>query len=228
MTGTSLHARLSRLVTIATAASHEKSTSRPTFSEQTSRKRRVESLTTLVRIQVRYSRRCRYIQVQRFIVGVLRNQPKKVTVWMLLALYDNQLNLERLALRDPTFRKKFGKALEALSTVLSEVKVDLGKPQRAINQFHSRLQALDDFALPERNWKDISPRIHNWVWLEVKSNDGIEKCQLPPRKVIGKGYSDKGSARKLYQDGSPRWQELALADLELVKALNQLRLLVKK
>jgi len=145
-----------------------------------------------------------------------------------LSLYDNQLNLEKLASKDPNFRKRFGKDLESLAKILREVRIKGVEFDRAINQLHVKLRDLDSFNLPKRNLANLQKLLHNWLWLQIDSQQGIERCRIPPKKVIAKGYTDKGSARNLAVDGSPKWQEIALADVDYLQSLQKLRQLTAK
>jgi len=178
-------------------------------------------------IRIVYSKKCRYITIQRLIVSVIAESPLKVSLALVLILYDNMLNLEKLASKDPSFKKKFGFALEALSNILKEVKVNPRSLQRDVNLLSAKLKQMKDFHLPQRNWVHVTNRLHDWVSLISQTQSGVERCKLPPKKVIGKGYTDKGSAKKLWLDGSPKWQEIALADLALIKALNNLQQLTR-
>jgi len=196
--------------------------SRPTYIRDPSRPRSGKDIRQISSCQVRYSKSCRRISLSRLIVGKLLFTPRNVTLSELIILYDNQLNLERLAKKDPGFRHKFGSSLEELSQILSQTQVSLGYPQRAINGLHQKLKGMEAFALPKRNLANLQKRAHDWVWLEVSTPNGIEKCRVPPKKVIAKGYTDKGSARNLAEDGSPTWQELATADLDYLQALRRL------
>lgn len=160
--------------------------------------------------KVRYSRKARFISISRLICGKIRYTPKKVCLADLLILYDNQLNLEKLAKRDPSFNSKFGKDLESLAKILKETRIDVRSVSRAIKRISSQLKSLDSFNLPERNLSQLQLRLHNWAWLEKSSSEGVEKCRIPPKRYVGMGYTDKGSARKAWEDGSPTWQEMAL------------------
>jgi len=173
-------------------------------------KRRVDNIRHLASVKVKYSRKARYVAITRLICGKLRYTPRKVCLADILILYDNQLNLEKLAKRDPTFSSKFGKDLESLAKILKETRIDLRSVSRAIKSLSRKLEVLEDFNLPERNLSQLQLRLHNWVWLETSSPDGTERSRIPPKRYIGIGYTDKGSARKAWEDGSPTWQEMAL------------------
>jgi len=151
-----------------------------------------------------------------------------VTLSELIVLYDNQLNLERLVKKDPGFRQKFGSSLEELSRILASTQISLYHPQRAINFLHKAFSSLEEFAVPKRNLVNLQRRAHDWAWLEVSTTQGVERSRLPTKKVIGKGYTDKGSARNRAVDGSPTWQELATADLDFLKALRSLQQLTER
>lgn len=202
--------------------------SRPTYIRDPSRPRLGKDIRQLASCQVKYSKSCRRISLSRLIVGKLLFTPRNVTLSELIILYDNQLNLERLAKKDPGFRKKFGSSLEELSLILSSTQISLGYPQRAINGLHVKLKVLEEFAVPKRNLANLQRRSHDWVWLEISTSSGIERSRVPPKKVIAKGYTDKGSARNKAVDGSPTWQELATADLDYLQALRRLSEIMRR
>jgi len=128
----------------------------------------------------------------------------------LAALFNNQLWLQKKCSTEADFQKKFGKDLESLAKILKETRIDLRSVSRAIKSLSRKLEVLEDFNLPERNLSQLQLRLHNWVWLETSSPDGTERSRIPPKRYIGIGYTDKGSARKAWEDGSPSWQEMAL------------------
>lgn len=42
-------------------------------------------------------------------------------------------------------------------------------------------------------------------------SQGIPLKEIKPKGYIGKGYTDKGTARNPAKDGSPSWQEVAMS-----------------
>jgi hypothetical protein len=54
-------------------------------------------------------------------------------------------------------------------------------------------------------------------------NDTIVPRKLPPKRFLGVGYKDKGTCRKLAEDGSPGWQSIAtyFQNLEREEELDQ-------
>jgi hypothetical protein len=46
---------------------------------------------------------------------------------------------------------------------------------------------------------------------------GIPTKQIPPKPYIRVGYKDKGTRRDPSWDGSPSWQEVAMANTEKLK-----------
>lgn len=157
-----------------------------------------------------YSKRLKRVTLQRVLVSKIIFFSKEITRTDLLVLFDNQLFLEDLASSDPSFRSKFGENLGGLSKLLKELRfergLDFGLIARLKNRF---LKELDGFYLPRRNYPLTSQRVRSLYEVRYQGDLGIPLKQLPPKKFIGKGYSDKGTARNTALDGSPSWQEVA-------------------
>jgi len=178
-------------------------------------------------INVRYSKKARFVTIQRLIVGRIIHRSKSVSVADILILYDNHLNLEDLSRKDPSFRKKFGKSLEEISKILKSVRFNPVSPTGTIKILANKLKNINDFGLPDRNIDHVERRMHNWTYFTCNTSHGVEVSRLPPKRYVGKGYTDKGSARNLSLDGSPKWQEIALVDLPLLEALTKLTKLTR-
>lgn len=160
------------------------------------------------------SKKVRKITLTRSIVSKIVFEEEKVTLVDLLTLYQNQLDLEDLVQRDPNFRKKFGSSLEDLTKILTEARI----PRDSVDSnFVLRLKLklidqLSEFLIPERNWKHSYKQAMRFVSLLPRKDLGIDLRKFPPKKFIGKGYTDKGTRRDPGYDGSPTWQEVAASD----------------
>jgi hypothetical protein len=117
--------------------------------------------------------------------------------------------LEKKVQTDSEFLTKFGKPLEDLSILLKEINFRMEFTDRAILRFRERLKELKDFILPSRNYFSLKPTMKGLFSLEQSTPLGKALKSIPPAARIGIGYRDKGSARDLAYDGSPRWQEVA-------------------
>lgn len=137
---------------------------------------------------------------------------ERVTNYDILALFENQLWLERKCQTDQDFSKKFGNALREISSILKGVNLrrdlSIQSLRRISSEFH---QNLEDFLVPTRNYKSFKSRFAGSFQILPAKQPGIPVGALPPRKVIGKGYGDKGTLKDEARDGSPSWQEVAVA-----------------
>ena len=129
----------------------------------------------------------------------------------LLALFDNQLFLEDLASKNESFRKKFQVSLEDISNYLKAVKFKkIEDLPRIAEKFKRFIKIkLNDFIYPQRNYPEQLRRYKQYVEFRWTEPEGTLVSQLPPVKYIGKGYTDKGNAKKPHLDGSPSWQNVA-------------------
>lgn len=159
---------------------------------------------------VRISARAKRITLQRWLLGKICYETEEFNLTDLCTLFENQIWLERKVQTDPEFQSKFGKPLEDLSILLKEINFRMEYSDRALIQFRKRiLENLKDFVLPKRNFSSLAPKLKGLFQLEPSSPLGKLIKSIPPTARIGKGYRDKGSARDLAYDGSPRWQEVA-------------------
>lgn len=150
--------------------------------------------------------------MQRVLISKLLWDIDNFTSEDLLALLDNQLFLEDLASKNESFRKKFKTSLEDISNYLKAAKIrkieDL--PQTA-ERFKKFIKIkLNDFIYPQRNYAEQLRMYNRYVEFRWTEPEGTLIKQLPPVKYIGKGYTDKGTARKPHLDNSPAWQDVAV------------------
>jgi hypothetical protein len=133
-----------------------------------------------------------------------------VTFPELLALYDNQLWLEDKARQDPSFSQKFGKFLKNLSQTLKQTRFTVKTLSTGLHRLQSQLrEAAEGHLIPERNLLHTEVYVKGKFHVTPTKDSGIPTKELPPVKVIGRGYRDKGTYRDPAWDGSPSWQELA-------------------
>lgn len=161
--------------------------------------------------QVIVSRKYRRITMQRFLVSKLLFEYENFRAEDLLALFTNQLFLEDLAAKDPSFRKKFSDPLEEISRYLKAARFQ--KPQdipRITEKFKKFIKIkLTNFHYPKRNFKEQEKLYKRFVEFRERKPEGTPLAQLPAVQYIGIGYSDKGTAKIPHLDGSPRWQDVA-------------------
>lgn len=156
------------------------------------------------------SPKAKRIHLQRFLLSKFVHFKEKTELRDLCCLFENQLWLERKCLSDPVFCQKFGRDLESLSVILSEINFRQETTVRAIDRFSTRLQReLPELVLPKRNYLEAFKRLNGSFSLKDSKPLGRLKSTIPPKSRIGIGYRDKGSARDVAKDGSPSWQEVA-------------------
>lgn len=173
---------------------------------------------------LKYSRRLRRISLQRFLISKIIYEPDKVSPGDLHAIYDNQMWLERKCSSDFDFSRKFGRSLEDLSALLKEINLSRGLTDRAILQLSQKAKGtLGGFIVPRRNYPDFKKRFSGLFHVRTLKSPQDANRSLPPKRVIGIGYRDKGTARDPARDGSPSWQEVASQAGQLALAKRRIR-----
>jgi hypothetical protein len=160
--------------------------------------------------RVSYSRTIRRITLQRFLISKMVHQPEKLTFVELLVMYDNLLWCQDKSNSDPTFYKTFGSFIEKLTKILKENRISEKNLAQTLKRISVQLiEAIDGHLIPERNLPNIEKYCKGKFHVVPTKDSGIPTKELPPVKVIGRGYRDKGTYRDPAWDGSPSWQELA-------------------
>jgi len=158
-------------------------------------------------------RKVRRITLLRYLVTKVVYEMDEIELRDVLAVYSCMLDVQNLAERDPTFNQKFGSTLEVLAKLLKGVKFtkfDL----KNLKQLRKALaNTPPEFLYPKRNLAQIKAKVGGTYSLSLLKSTGIETRKLPPKLYIGKGYSDKGTARNPAYDGSPNWQQVAIKDI---------------
>lgn len=147
----------------------------------------------------------------------------EVTLEEIHVLFQNQLWLEQKCLTDGQFEKKFGRSLEDLSVFLKQANLSRGLTEGAVGLLGVKLKTLTDFILPSRNLGQMELLIGKSFYTRPYKESGIPTKQLPPKKVIGRGYRDHGTARNSAVDGSPKWQEVASHVTSIERRIHELR-----
>lgn len=159
-----------------------------------------------------YKRGIRRVHLERLIVTRIRTRRNEVKVDEILILYDNLLYLLELSERDPSFNKKFGKTLEVLTKDLKSLNLRTGIPAKIVDYLYIKFKnpIYNDFLIPSRNYKQATRTLQRAYRLKATKNN-VSRPNPPPKRWIGVGYRDKGSARDWAKDGSPSWQEVAMS-----------------
>lgn len=69
-------------------------------------------------------------------------------------------------------------------------------------------ERIPNFILPERNLSTVWIHVQKMYFFSHSTSSGRDIKRLPPKQYIGKGYTDKGTARNPAIDGSQPWQEI--------------------
>jgi hypothetical protein len=122
--------------------------------------------------------------------------------------------LEQKCETDTEFKKKFKLVLETSSSLLKELNLSQGLSTKAVNRLKIRAeQQLEAFLVPQRNYSQWKTRFDSSVNLVTSKPLGTATKTLPPKRFIGIGYRDKGTAKNTATDASPSWQEVAQSNL---------------
>jgi len=157
---------------------------------------------------VHIRRSTKRITLQRFLISKIA-YGKDFSQIELAALFHNQLWLQTKCLTDVHFKEKFGKSLEELTKILKECNFSRGLQPRAIESVRTKVLALEwDFLFPQRNLPNLEAQLRNSIYTKWRKPQGVELSKLPPKKHIGRGYRDHGTAPSPEIDGSPSWQEV--------------------
>jgi hypothetical protein len=145
--------------------------------------------------------------------------PDKVSFLDLLLLFDNLLWLQDKSMKDPQFQQKFGFTLEVLAKHLKDMRINQGLTSNQLQRLSkSFAQELKDFLIPPRHFEQARNQIVGFIQIVANKSPGVPNRSIPPIGYIGKGYRDKGTARKPWLDGSPTWQEVASAPLSQLRS----------
>lgn len=158
-----------------------------------------------------YSKKVKRVHLQRVLLTKLVWDWENFTLEELLIIYDNLLYLQDFCKKQPTFSKKFGETLEVLAKILKRVDLSKGDPLQKLVLLQRQIKKdLEGFILPRRNLQNQYRLVRKYVTIKNQSL-GIVTKELPPKKYVGKGYTDKGTAKNSAKDGSPSWQEVAMS-----------------
>lgn len=160
--------------------------------------------------EISISKKVKRVGLQRYLCSKAAYEVEKVVLTDLIALFQNHLWLQSKAEVDIEFKQKFGSTLEVLTRLLKELNLASGLTERALRQFGSRLkQDLGSFLFPSRNYAQMKSKFSGTYTPIYHRPLGTPNKLIPPKKFIGKGYGDKGTAKKPELDASPSWQDVA-------------------
>lgn len=155
------------------------------------------------------SKKAKRITLLRYLLSKVVYEEKKIAVRDILAIFQCLLDCQDLAGSNTQFQEKFGFALEALTRILKGIKFTTVDQKALTSLRRAILKIPEGFIYPQRNLPQLRSKVEGSYMLTIWKQAGIPNRQLPPKLYVGKGYSDKGTARNLALDGSPRWQDVA-------------------
>ena len=165
--------------------------------------------TVLKSIRLRYTKKVKYITLVRFLTGKICFDPERVQRIDILLIYDSMLVLQDLVEKDENFKVKFGSDLESLAKILKSFKLHPKTKILDVKKLGNQIEKeIPNFVLPKRNLSTIWKFVEKMYFFSPSTTTGVELKRLPPKQYIGKGYTDKGTARNPALDGSPSWQEV--------------------
>lgn len=136
-------------------------------------------------------------------------------------LFQNQLWLEGKTLTDPNFQRRYGSFVLKISILLRNLNLSRGFSSSHIVAMKRALEELESELYDVRNLPEILTKVNSAFSMRRYKPQGIPTKSLPPKKFLGKGYGDKGSARKPQEDGSPTWQEISSSHSTLLLQLKE-------
>ena len=166
--------------------------------------------TVLKSVQLRYTKQVKYITLLRYLTGKIAFDEKRVERIDLLLLFDTLVTLQQLVEKEENFKRKYGLDLESLALILKTFNLQPNTKLLSVKRLGNQLKdKIPNFILPQRNLSSVWLHVQKMYYFTSSMPSGRENKKIPPKAYIGKGYTDKGTARKPELDGSPSWQEVA-------------------
>ena len=166
--------------------------------------------TVLKSVQLRYTKNVKYITLLRYLTGKISFDERRVERIDLLLLFDTLVTLQDLVEKEENFKRKYGQDLESLASILKTFNLQPSTKVLAVKRLGNQLKdKIPNFILPQRNLSTVWIHVQKMYYFTSSMPSGRELKKIPPKAYIGKGYTDKGTARKPELDGSPSWQEVA-------------------
>lgn len=138
----------------------------------------------------------------------------------LFALYQVPIIAAGLVSRDKNLHNKFGDHLGGVHYFLKQVQID----EKSLDCKRYRavlVRELSKFLVPRRNYNDFKSRFQGSYHLHFVDSEGIPVKKLPPKRRMGVGYRDKGSAQVPEIDASPKWQSVARSAANLERKVEE-------
>jgi len=166
--------------------------------------------TSIKSVRLRYTKHCKYITLIRYLTGKIVFQVGEIQRIDILLLFDSLVTLQDLLEKEEDFKRKYGSDLESLALILKSFKLHPRTKILDVKKLGEQIeQKIPNFVLPKRNLSTVWKHVQRMYYYSASTDSGTEIKRIPPKGYIGKGYTDKGTARKPELDGSPSWQEVA-------------------
>lgn len=166
--------------------------------------------TSIKSVRLRYTKYCKFITLIRYLTGKVVFLPEKVQRIDILLLFDSLVTLQDLLEKEEDFKRKYGSDLESLALILKSFKLHPRTKVLDVKKLGEQIEnRIPSFVLPRRNLSTVWNHVQKMYYYTASTDSGTEIKRLPPKGYIGKGYTDKGTARKPELDGSPPWQDVA-------------------
>lgn len=172
--------------------------------------------------QIRYTKKIKRITLMRYLCSKLVLKSDEITRLDLMLMYDNLIHLQDLCLKDENFRLKFGSDLESLAKLLKGFNLSPKSNKLNMRTLSSQMkQEITNFLYPLRNLSTVWTHVQKMYFVTEYIEQGRLRKFLPPKAYIGKGYTDKGTAKDPAYDGSPSWQTIASTYVNFEDMINE-------
>lgn len=164
--------------------------------------------------QILILKNMKLITALRVILTMVREEDKDLSWLDVFAIFEILLRIETSVIGNPGFVNKFGSHLKVVNEILLTLNWKPKKSESALKILRAGLKVLPEkFFFSPRNLNQVKLEYRKKVILVIRRPEGTQLKYLPPKLYVGKGYTDKGTARKPHLDGSPRWQDVAMSEI---------------
>lgn len=109
---------------------------------------------------------------------------------------------------DPNYRRKYGECAFRYRAILQSLDSIMKKsPEKRYQELASYRSNIGCNFASKRHYYVVGGNVNKAYRARVKQ---LQDYRSPPKRFIGIGYGDHGTAKDLSHDGNPSWQEVAL------------------
>lgn len=168
---------------------------------------------------LKVAKNVKIISLLRFLLSKIMYEDQ-LTERDLFAMYQVPIIAAGLISRDKNLALKFGEHLGGVHDFLKQIQID--EKSLECHRYRALLQReLSEFLVPKRNYNDFKIRFQGSYHLHFVDSEGIPTKKLPPKRRMGVGYRDKGSAQVPEIDASPKWQSVARSAANLERKVEE-------